>query len=624
LQIRESVPRFRESRTICASVARDLENRFMMLLPEPSDHLRVIAIVEAYAGSGALDRAGDKQHLEHVLQRLRRSQFIERIAIATSTATADQAVVAFALDHDVIAIRGTDDDLLLRFARIAELLDADIVVRVTADAAPIDAGFVDHLVTALIEQDGDYLVLEGAARGIHPFTRRALDKLMMDAHDDIVARSGVTDYFDLHPDFGRAAHAVACRVMAGEGGDPASAALDDRNFVETMLDRMAARGGEASLSDLLALRDRTQRSRGRHAQVTPARAAGGKALALIRCDGGGRFGYGHAMRMVALARTLRDRHGFVATFAVNGTPDALEPIRHAGFEARPVDGARDFAVLADMIGAHGPEMLICDQVEGLSRNALAELAGRVPVVAAIDDMSERRLAAHFAYYAPLPQVAGLDWTGSHCLPRIGWQWSLLGLSKTEAPRRSALPRPTLLVTMGGSDPQELTLRVAEALAQLAPVFRARFVIGPGMKNGAVVARSVVRLAQHFETLEGADDLATEYAASDLALAVFGVTAYELGAGGVPALYLCLTEDAALSAQAFERAGMGLSLGLAAQAKDDDIAQAVWTLLADTPRRRQMRSAGLATLDGNGAKRIAADLAAALAGRRAAGAKRVAR
>ena len=49
--------------------------------------------------------------------------------------------------------------------------------------------------------------------------------------------------------------------------------------------------------------------------------AGG--LALIRCDGGGKFGYGHVKRMVALARALRDREGIGSIFAVNGSEDAL-------------------------------------------------------------------------------------------------------------------------------------------------------------------------------------------------------------------------------------------------------------------------------------------------------------
>jgi spore coat polysaccharide biosynthesis protein SpsF len=42
------------------------------------------------------------------------------------------------------------------------------------------------------------------------------------------------------------------------------------------------------------------------------------------------------------------------------------------------------------------------------------------------------------------------------------------------------------------------------------------------------------------------------------LAAFGVTAYELAAFGVPAIYLSLTQDHALSASAFEQDGMGLA------------------------------------------------------------------
>src|SRR5262249_19725396 len=154
----------------------------------------------------------------------------------------------------------------------------------------------------------------------------------------------------------------------------------------------------------------------------------------------------------------------------------------------------------------------------------------------------------------------LDWTRSQCTPRVGWEWALLGLPMVAPVRRNASPRPTLLVTMGGSDPDGLTVGAARSLPRLDPAFRARFVIGPGVKERASIAKAIVGLAPHFETVEGADDLATEYAACDLALASFGVTAYELAAYGVPAIYLCLTPDHALSASAFEQAGMGLSLG----------------------------------------------------------------
>jgi spore coat polysaccharide biosynthesis predicted glycosyltransferase SpsG len=112
-------------------------------------------------------------------------------------------------------------------------------------------------------------------------------------------------------------------------------------------------------------------------------------------------------------------------------------------------------------------------------------------------------------------------------------------------------------------------------------------------------------------VEGADDLSTEYATAELALCAFGVSAYELAAFGVPALYLSLGEDHAHSAAVFQAAGMGVSLGLAELASDADILNAVQGLMHNAARRRDMRAAGLATMNGGGAARIAADLARAL-------------
>ena len=169
----------------------------------------------------------------------------------------------------------------------------------------------------------------------------------------------------------------------------------------------------------------------------------------------------------------------------------------------------------------------------------------------------------------MPQALALDWAGARTVPRIGWEWALLGLNPHLTPARGAWrARPTLLVAMGGSDPHGLTLRAARALAPLDPSFRIRFVIGSGMEDARKVAAGIVAMKSNYETVEGADDLSTEYASADLALCAFGVTAYELAAFGVPAIYLGLTDDHARSAAAFGDAGMGASLGVADQVTDD--------------------------------------------------------
>ena len=584
-----------------------------------TEHLRIVAVVQARMGSTrlpgkVLKPIAGQPLLWHIVHRLKKSHLIEDVAVATTTNPLDDAIVEFGRENGVTVIRGPEDDVLARFALAAEATDADVIVRVSSDAPFIDAGFIDHLLTALISQGGGYVLMEdGAAtahEGVDPLTRRGLDKLMMDAQDDPVAREHVTGYFKLHPDFVPIARAPAYPQLARESGRLTIDTPDDLAFIEAVHARMDAKAGEASLGDILLLLEREPSLRGINAHVTQKTIASRGGLALIRCDGGGKFGYGHVKRMISLARALRDRQGIGAVFALNGSEDAAAPIRRAGFAVERVDAG----TLEPLIDTHAPDLLLLDCREGPGREAIARLAPRVKATATIDDGSDRRLSCDFAYYPPVPQARALDWSGSPCHARIGWEWCLLGSAPSAARPRKASGRPVLLVTMGGSDPFGLTLRSARALAMLDPVFRARFVIGPGMADRGAVARQIVSLHANFETIEGADDLATEIAAADLALAAFGVTAYELAAAGVPALYLGLSDDHAASASAFEQAGMGISLGVADRIADETVAHTTWKTLNDPQRLREMHAAGPMTIDGSGAARIAADLASALAGR----------
>src|SRR5579864_192697 len=90
------------------------------------EHIRVVAVIQARMGSTrfpgkVLKPIAGKPLLWHVIHRLRRSQFIEQIAIATSTHSRDEAIVEFGHENNVTVIRGPEDDVLGRFARAAEL-----------------------------------------------------------------------------------------------------------------------------------------------------------------------------------------------------------------------------------------------------------------------------------------------------------------------------------------------------------------------------------------------------------------------------------------------------------------------------------------------------------------------
>lgn len=589
------------------------------------EHVRVVALVQARMGSTrlpgkVLKPIAGQPLLWHVVHRLKACRLLEDIAVATSANPGDDAIVQWCNAQGITVVRGAEDDLLSRYARAAEKLDADIIVQASSDTPFVDAGLVDHMVATLIEQDGDYVLLaeqdQDAHSGVEAFSRRALDRLMMDAAQDPAARALVTGYFRLHPEFVRIVRAQPYGHGTSLPGRLTVDTPDDLAFAEAVHVRLDAKAGEASLADLLLLLEREPDLKALPApeKSSSVRAAGPSAperLALIRCDGGGKFGYGHVKRMVGLGRALRDQQGIGVIFALNGSEDASLPIRRAGFDVTMLEHD-----LQDLIRANKPDLLILDGREGPSRAELAELKRIVAVTAVIDDSHERRLASDFAYYPPVPGALALDWSGSQASPRIGWEWALLGLNPNPVKKRSPGPRSTVLVAMGGSDPHGLTLRVGKALSVLDSAYRVRFVIGTGTKDPGAVARGLVALKTNYETVEGADDLSVEYANADVAICAFGVTAYELAACGIPAIYIGLTQDHVLSASAFADAGLGLNLGLADKVSDADIARFLQWLLNKPAARREMRKQGMALLDGQGASRVAADLAAALAQARA--------
>ncbi|HKQ11140.1 MAG TPA: NTP transferase domain-containing protein [Rhizomicrobium sp.] len=583
------------------------------------EHIRVVAVIQARMNSvrlpgKVLKPIAGEPLLWHILHRLKGCRLLEDIAVATSTNPADDAIVEWCNSQGVTVVRGPEDDVLARYALAAEKLDADIIVRVPSDIPFLDAGYVDHLVATLIEQQGDYVLPEegtdDALESVDAFSRRALDRLMMDAAHDRCAREHVTGYFRQHPSFVKAVRARPYAPAAENSGWLTVDTQDDLAFAEAVHARLHVKAGEASLDDLLRLLEREPALKALSAGSGRGNMA--ERTALIRCDGGGKFGYGHVKRMVALARALRDRENIGVHFALNGSEDAAIPIRRAGFAVtmlRPAGG------LESLIEAKKPNILLLDGREGPTRAELEKLKRGIAVTAAIDDGHERRLACDYAYYPPVPGALALDWTGSRTLPRVGWEWAVLGLNPNIVRKYVPASRPTVLVSMGGSDPHGLTLRMAMALAPLDSVYRVRFVIGTGMKNAETVARGLVTLKKNYETVEGADDLSVEYASADIALCAFGVTAYELAACGVPAIYLGWTQDHASSASAFAAAGMGLSLGVADKVSDHEILHGVERLLTNSAARRDMRKQGLSLLDGQGAARIAADLAAALAAAR---------
>jgi spore coat polysaccharide biosynthesis protein SpsF len=120
----------------------------MMMKPKPS---RIIAIVQARMGSSRLPfkimkPLAGRPMLERVVRRLRRTQTLHEIVVATTTNPADDDVAEFCSKNDWNFYRGNEHDLCDRYYQAAKLNQADTVVRVTSDCPFIDPVIVDQIV----------------------------------------------------------------------------------------------------------------------------------------------------------------------------------------------------------------------------------------------------------------------------------------------------------------------------------------------------------------------------------------------------------------------------------------------------------------------------------------------
>src|SRR5262245_18815012 len=273
--------------------------------------------------------------LWHILHRLRKSELIETICVATTTDPADDVLAAYAQEHGAVVVRGPEDDVLSRFTLAPYKIDPDGIVRVNADAPLVDAGFCDYLIREMVRHQADFGMLKPGLSAIHdgadPMSRWALDKLIVKAHDDPVAREHVSAYFKLHPDFIRVAQIDLPEKWRFKGARLSVDTPADVTFIEAVYDRLHAQAGEATLTDLVALlhREPSLLDLNGHVQQKSATAASGTVL--MRCDGSATMGFGHVRRSLSVARALRDGEGFGVRFAMKDDALALEPVRAAGF-----------------------------------------------------------------------------------------------------------------------------------------------------------------------------------------------------------------------------------------------------------------------------------------------------
>lgn len=129
--------------------------------------MKIGVIVQARMGSSRLPgkimkNLSGKTVLEHVVDRLKYSEYVNSIIIATTMDKGDDIVAESMTNYGVSVFRGSEDNVLERYYLAAKENELDIVVRVTSDCPLIDPIVMDAIIKKYVEGNFDLVTNAGA------------------------------------------------------------------------------------------------------------------------------------------------------------------------------------------------------------------------------------------------------------------------------------------------------------------------------------------------------------------------------------------------------------------------------------------------------------------------------
>lgn len=139
--------------------------------------MKIGAIIQARTSSSRLPNKALKSLpygsdicvLQQVIRRVKRSNLIDEVVIATSNHDDDQKIVDVAIKEGIGYFRGSLNNVLERYYEAALNYNLDIIIRITSDCPCIDFNIIDDVLKKHMDSNAEYTsnsLIETFPRGI--------------------------------------------------------------------------------------------------------------------------------------------------------------------------------------------------------------------------------------------------------------------------------------------------------------------------------------------------------------------------------------------------------------------------------------------------------------------------
>jgi UDP-2,4-diacetamido-2,4,6-trideoxy-beta-L-altropyranose hydrolase len=338
---------------------------------------------------------------------------------------------------------------------------------------------------------------------------------------------------------------------------------------------------------------------------------GDRKSLLVRADSSPEIGAGHVMRCLALSKAWQCSGGDVTFASAEMLPALKLRLRAEDIQVMQIDGEPgsdlDVEQTGDFVNSVEPEWMVVDGYRFRPAYYRHWRQRDLPCLAIDDDgrfeeycadvVLNQNASANEAMYKQRQPYTKLLLGSSFALVRPEF-------TRVRPEREIPLVARKLLVTMGGSDPENVTMKVIQALAKIGcEGAEIRVVLGSGYRYARELRARASNLRAGVFLEENPPEMVPLMAWADLAISAAGGTCWELAYMGVPAVVIAISADQEGIARAVAARGAAHSLGCQADISAPQILAVVRELMNDSQRRGEMSRAGRKLVDGLGPQRV---------------------
>ena len=348
-----------------------------------------------------------------------------------------------------------------------------------------------------------------------------------------------------------------------------------------------------------------------------------KPIAVFRVDGSNRIGTGHIFRCLSLAIAFERRNVQPLFLTKDHEPRIQALIEQRHFPIQTIHHTlgveEDASLTVSFLNRKNATFLITDVAhlenisgpENYEHYCMQVLANTQTFSISLDDLFLSDLPFDIRI---IPYCGARErnyQTKGKTKLLLGPAYFIFQDDFVQAPRKERVPRrqvTNILVTMGGSDPHNMTVRVVESLMAITkrPLLDMRVVIGPGFSSHLEreILDKLYFFGGKYKIISGAAGIMERLMLwADLVITAGGLTKYEAAVTGTPSVVIAPFDREVEMCRTFADAGASLCFNLRKINIERDLPAIVEMMLDNYELRREMSRKGKELVDGKGVERI---------------------